>query len=312
MAGPRRHAQSERVPDQGRRALQHALEGDFCRRAVQAEGWGAADGRVAHVASHVHAFDPASAPPRAREVASAIAADFRRRKAIMGVFDEGCMGMYNAIIPGELLCPLGVFKERLSQSALCAASREIPESEARGVYDWLVAKGMTFHFGLRKGEILGTVENFVELLDIRTPSLAQEVRYLSGGNQHKVVVAKRLDRDCDILFFDEPTHGIDVGAKAEIHKLLRRLANQRKAIVMISSELPEILRMSDRIVVMCEGRITGSSPRARPPRSASCDRGSVAHHPQSHRARTLHFRPRQQRGGGASVRRQRRPVEIAG
>ena len=106
-----------------------------------------ASGRVAHDASHVHAFDPAAAPERAREAASAIAADFRRRKAIMGVFDEGCMGMYNAIIPDELLFPLGVFKERLSQSALYAASREIPESEARGVYDWLVAKGMTFHFG---------------------------------------------------------------------------------------------------------------------------------------------------------------------
>jgi ribose transport system ATP-binding protein len=71
------------------------------------------------------------------------------------------------------------------------------------------------------------------------------------------VIAKWLDRDCDLLFFDEPTRGIDVGAKSEIYKLLRTLADQGKAIVMISSELPEILRMSDRIVVMCEGRITG-------------------------------------------------------
>ena len=100
-------------------------------------------------------------------------------------------------------------------------------------------------------------EKFIRLLNIRTPSAAQEVRLLSGGNQQKVVVAKWLDRDCDILFFDEPTRGIDVGAKNEIYKLLRTLADQGKAIVMISSELPEILRMSDRIVVMCEGRITG-------------------------------------------------------
>jgi ribose transport system ATP-binding protein len=71
------------------------------------------------------------------------------------------------------------------------------------------------------------------------------------------VIAKWLERDCDVLFFDEPTRGIDVGAKSEIYKLLRSLAAQGKAIVMISSELPEILRMSDRIVVMCEGRITG-------------------------------------------------------
>jgi ribose transport system ATP-binding protein len=68
-------------------------------------------------------------------------------------------------------------------------------------------------------------------------------------------------RDCDILFFDEPTRGIDVGAKAEIYRLLRSLAEQGKAIVMISSELEEILRMSDRIIVMCEGRITGELAR---------------------------------------------------
>jgi ribose transport system ATP-binding protein len=110
---------------------------------------------------------------------------------------------------------------------------------------------------LRFGRIAADAERFVKLLGIRTPSITQEVRLLSGGNQQKVVVAKWLDRDCDILFFDEPTRGIDVGAKAEIYRLLRELAEQGKAIVMISSELPEILRMSDRIVVMCEGRITG-------------------------------------------------------
>ena len=120
-----------------------------------------------------------------------------------------------------------------------------------------LAKYLSFNFFLRNREILSAVEKFIDLLDIRTPSVTQEVKLLSGGNQQKVVVAKWLDRDCDILFFDEPTRGIDVGAKAEIYKLLRRLADQGKAIVMISSELPEILRMSDRIVVMCEGRITG-------------------------------------------------------
>ena len=83
------------------------------------------------------------------------------------------------------------------------------------------------------------------------------MRLLSGGNQQKIVIAKWLLRDCDILFFDEPTRGIDVGAKSEIYKLLNALAEQGKAIVMISSELPEVLRMSHRIVVMCEGRITG-------------------------------------------------------
>jgi ribose transport system ATP-binding protein len=97
----------------------------------------------------------------------------------------------------------------------------------------------------------------VSELRIRTPSLEQRVRYLSGGNQQKVVMAKWLVRDCDILICDEPTRGIDVGAKSEIYKLLNDLAESGKAIIMISSELPEILRMSHRIIVMCEGRITG-------------------------------------------------------
>jgi hypothetical protein len=104
-------------------------------------------GRVTHDLSHVHAFDQASAPARAKKVAKEIAAGLRSRKAIMGIFDEGCMGMYNAIIPDELLFPLGVFKERLSQSALYAASREVSDAEARAVYDWLVKAGLKFHFG---------------------------------------------------------------------------------------------------------------------------------------------------------------------
>ncbi|KXU96186.1 D-ribose transporter ATP-binding protein [Caballeronia megalochromosomata] len=110
---------------------------------------------------------------------------------------------------------------------------------------------------LRRAKIRKTAAHFIKLLAIRTPSAAQPARLLSGGNQQKVVIAKWLERDCDVLFFDEPTRGIDVGAKSEIYKLLRALAQQGKAIVMISSELPEVLRMSDRIVVMCEGRITG-------------------------------------------------------
>ncbi|KND61176.1 Ribose ABC transport system, ATP-binding protein RbsA [Candidatus Burkholderia verschuerenii] len=110
---------------------------------------------------------------------------------------------------------------------------------------------------LRRAKIRKTASHFIKLLAIRTPSPTQPVRLLSGGNQQKIVIAKWLERDCDVLFFDEPTRGIDVGAKSEIYKLLRSLAEQGKAIVMISSELPEILRMSDRIVVMCEGRITG-------------------------------------------------------
>jgi len=102
--------------------------------------------------------------------------------------------------------------------------------------------------------------NLVGNLAIRTPSDRQEVRLLSGGNQQKVVIAKWLLRDCDILIFDEPTRGIDVGAKAEIYRLLQSLAAGGKAIIVISSELPEVLRLSHRIAVMCEGRLTGILP----------------------------------------------------
>jgi ribose transport system ATP-binding protein len=103
-----------------------------------------------------------------------------------------------------------------------------------------------------------TSREYVERLRIKTPSVAQTAKNLSGGNQQKVVIAKWLVKDCDILIFDEPTRGIDVGAKEEIYRLLNDLAASGKSIIMISSELPEILRMSHRIVVMSEGRVTGT------------------------------------------------------
>ncbi|UUZ96861.1 sugar ABC transporter ATP-binding protein [Paenibacillus sp. P25] len=104
-------------------------------------------------------------------------------------------------------------------------------------------------------------QEMVARLDIKTPTIGQQVRYLSGGNQQKVVIGKWLVRDCDIFIFDEPTRGIDVGAKGEIYKPLDELASQGKSILMISSEPPEILRLSHRILVMCEGKITGELKR---------------------------------------------------
>lgn len=100
-------------------------------------------------------------------------------------------------------------------------------------------------------------QQMVDKLRIKTPTLTQTARLLSGGNQQKVVIAKWLVRDCPVLIFDEPTRGIDVGAKSEIYKLLNELAAQGRAIVVISSELPEVLQLSHRVLVMCEGRITG-------------------------------------------------------
>ncbi|WP_331489012.1 ATP-binding cassette domain-containing protein [Parablautia intestinalis] len=98
---------------------------------------------------------------------------------------------------------------------------------------------------------------YVETLAIKTPSVKQEVKNLSGGNQQKVVVAKVLAADNDILIFDEPTRGIDVGAKQEIYKLMNRLVEEGKSILMISSEMEELLGMSDRIIVLHEGKVSG-------------------------------------------------------
>ncbi|WP_282026196.1 sugar ABC transporter ATP-binding protein [Limimaricola cinnabarinus] len=113
---------------------------------------------------------------------------------------------------------------------------------------------------LDEGAMKRTAIGYIDRLGIRTPSDEQDVRLLSGGNQQKVVIAKWLLRDCDVLIFDEPTRGIDIGAKSEIYALLESLAAQGRAIIVISSELPEVMRLSHRIAVMCEGRLTGILP----------------------------------------------------
>ena len=113
-------------------------------------------------------------------------------------------------------------------------------------------------FGLINDRLLkeeAQAEN--EKLRTKTPSMEQALKNLSGGNQQKVIIARWLIKNSDILIFDEPTRGNDVGAKSEIYKLMNDLAKQGKSIIMISSELVEILRMSDRVLVMCEGRKTG-------------------------------------------------------
>ncbi len=129
-------------------------------------------GTVKHPTAHVKPLARATLPTKARTVAKKIAADLRRRKSIMGVFDEGCMGMFNAIIPDELLFPCGVFKERLSQSALYAGATAVSEDEARAVYDWLRKKGMTFHLGtdeateLTERQVLWQCKTYIAALRI--------------------------------------------------------------------------------------------------------------------------------------------------
>jgi ABC-type sugar transport system ATPase subunit len=110
---------------------------------------------------------------------------------------------------------------------------------------------------IREGKEKGFSADCVEEYCIITPGIEQEIQYLSGGNQQKVILAKWININPSLLILDEPTRGIDVGAKAEIYQLIRRLAKQGTAIIMISSELPEIIGMSDRILVMYDGRIMG-------------------------------------------------------
>jgi ABC-type sugar transport system ATPase subunit len=97
---------------------------------------------------------------------------------------------------------------------------------------------------------------------VKTPSLETAVASLSGGNQQKIALAKWIARDCDVLVVDEPTRGIDVGAKAEIYQLLDELASEGKALLVISSELPELIGLCGRILVMREGQLAGELPRA--------------------------------------------------
>jgi ribose transport system ATP-binding protein len=110
---------------------------------------------------------------------------------------------------------------------------------------------------LKKGKILKRVLNFIQKLDIKTPGHKQLVMFLSGGNQQKVIIARWLCAECEVLLFDEPTRGIDVGAKQEVHNLMKNLAQQGAAILVVSSEIPELMKICDRIYVMHEGSISG-------------------------------------------------------
>lgn len=147
---------------------------------------------------------------------------------------------------------LGYLSEDRKQFAL-ALSLDVETNIVLGIIPRFARR-----FGLvDRRRIQVAAEKQVRDLSIRTPSIKQKVSNLSGGNQQKVAIGKWLTADSNIIIFDEPTRGIDVGAKSEIYKLMNDLVRQGKSIIMISSELPEILRMSHRMIVMCEGRITG-------------------------------------------------------
>ena len=114
---------------------------------------------------------------------------------------------------------------------------------------------------IRRREVMALVAQVTKAVRVKTPSLAQLVRNLSGGNQQKVVLSKWFVRNCDVYIFDEPTRGIDVGAKVEIYRLMQELAARGAGIIMVSSELIEVMNMSDRIAVVWDGRIVGQFAR---------------------------------------------------
>ena len=144
---------------------------------------------------------------------------------------------------------LGYLSEDRKRFGLCI-NLSLEENELLASYEKL-SKSLV----INEAKMKKIVDEFTQKLSIKTPSINQIVRHLSGGNQQKVIIAKWLIRDCDILIFDEPTRGIDVGAKNEIYLLIKELVKSGKSIIMISSELEEVLRLSDRVAVMCEGRL---------------------------------------------------------
>ena len=129
-------------------------------------------GKITHDLSHVHALDKNKLPAESAKLGAELAAELQHRKAIMGIFDEGCMGMYNAIIDDELINPAGIFKERLSQSALVAKMRTVSDAEAQAVYQWLVARGVKFDFGkdaateLTIDQVLGQCKMYIAAVRI--------------------------------------------------------------------------------------------------------------------------------------------------
>jgi L-arabinose transport system ATP-binding protein len=146
-------------------------------------------------------------------------------------------------------------EERKAQALLL--ERSVRDNTSLVVLDRL----RRFRF-VKRAEERRLTREYVDRLNVRTPSIEHEVRKLSGGNQQKVVLARWLARKPKVLILDEPTRGIDVGAKAEIYHLIDDLARTGVAVLVISSELPEVLGLADRIIVMQNGRITGELDRA--------------------------------------------------
>jgi ribose transport system ATP-binding protein len=174
-------------------------------------------------------------------------------------------------VGGELRVGGKVVDLRSPQDAIRAGLALVPEDrKQQGVILEMAVRDNTTLTSLRRDARVGfrnprreaeIAGRMTRQLNVKTPSLAQFVQYLSGGNQQKVALAKWLAMDPRVLLLDEPTRGVDVGAKQEIYRLMEELAERGVAILFVSSEMEEVLRMSDRTLVMCQGRITGELSR---------------------------------------------------
>ena len=218
------------------------------------------------------------------------------------LYGNGCSDISFSLHKGEILGIAGLVgagRTELLSVLFCDVPRDSGEIELRGVpfnkrHPWhAIRQGMSLlpedrkekgllldksilinatlasikkycRFGVINAQReLASVEDYCKRLKVKTSSLTKEVKYLSGGNQQKVVVAKWLATDSDIILFDEPTRGIDVGAKHEIYELIHALAGEGRSLVVVSSEFEELIGIADRILVMCEGEIAGELERER-------------------------------------------------
>jgi methyl-galactoside transport system ATP-binding protein len=180
---------------------------------------------------------------------------------------EGIFGI-RKLASGEILMHGKTINIKHPRDAMNAGIGLITEDRrGKGIFGCLSVKDNVavaiYNLFLKTGFILDhkrinkVVDNSINKLKIKTPNMREHISNLSGGNQQKVIVSRWLANDPDVLIMDEPTRGIDVGAKHEIYEIMADLAKQGKAIIMLSSELAELLGMSDRICVMCNGKLTG-------------------------------------------------------
>lgn len=199
-------------------------------------------------------------------------------RAIFGIddYDEGSVTLYGKPVPKHnpaksMALGMALVPEDRRQQGLF-----MPTSIARNTSVTMLKKLTKFFMVSRKAENK-TASDWGRVLQLKFASLADAVERLSGGNQQKVVLAKWLATNPKLLIVDEPTRGIDVGTKAEVHRLLSQKASEGMAIIMVSSELPEVLGMSDRVIVMREGLMAGDFSRAEasPERVMSAATGSV-------------------------------------